>query len=191
MRVVFERRAFFSATYKCHLCGAQNELVLSSNSSEWVTDGSLDCHACKGRFQISINRDRKQGGNDRIDTETQHCIRNFRVTQTEPGLRLLWEEEWWLYEYMNNLYPLPFEESDRMATTSFYEPVHSFAVSHSQFEPLYGTYCDVPQSPSYGGLFESGPAQRLATSSRPFLDDLSEDDRFEECKDELEEVESF
>jgi len=42
MRVIFERRAFFSATYECCLCGAQNELVLSSNSSEWLTDGSLD-----------------------------------------------------------------------------------------------------------------------------------------------------
>jgi len=39
-------------------------------------------HACKGRFQILLDRDRKkQGGDDRIDTETQHCIRNFRVMQ--------------------------------------------------------------------------------------------------------------
>ena len=37
---------------------------------------------CKGRYQISLDRDRKeQGGNDHIDKETQHCIRNFRVTQ--------------------------------------------------------------------------------------------------------------
>ena len=42
MRVVFERQAFFYATYECHLCGAWNELVLLSNSSEWLTDGSLD-----------------------------------------------------------------------------------------------------------------------------------------------------
>ena len=43
MRVVFEQRAFASATYECHLCGARNELVVSfSNSSEWLTDGSLD-----------------------------------------------------------------------------------------------------------------------------------------------------
>ena len=42
MRVVFERRAFFSATYECHLCGAQNKLVSFDNSSDWLTDGSLD-----------------------------------------------------------------------------------------------------------------------------------------------------
>jgi len=42
MRAVFERQAFLSATYECHLCGAWNELVLLSNSSEWLTDGSLD-----------------------------------------------------------------------------------------------------------------------------------------------------
>ena len=42
MRVVFERQAFFLATYECHLCGAWNELVSFSNSSEWLTDGSLD-----------------------------------------------------------------------------------------------------------------------------------------------------
>jgi hypothetical protein len=39
-------------------------------------------HACKGRYQISLDRNGgKQGGNDHIDTETRHCIRNFRVTQ--------------------------------------------------------------------------------------------------------------
>jgi len=42
MRVVFERRAFFSATYECHLCGARNKLVSFDNTSEWLTDGSLD-----------------------------------------------------------------------------------------------------------------------------------------------------
>ena len=42
MRVVFERQAFFFATYECHLCGAQNKLVSFSKSSEWLTDGSLD-----------------------------------------------------------------------------------------------------------------------------------------------------
>ena len=42
MRVIFERRAFFSATYKCHLCGAPNKLVSFSGLSEWLTDGSLD-----------------------------------------------------------------------------------------------------------------------------------------------------
>jgi len=99
MRVVFERQAFFYATYECHLCGAQNKIVSFDNSSEWLTDGSLDwfvlcillieiyltwkSHTCKGRFQISLIRDReKPGGNDHIDTETRHCIRNFRVTQT-------------------------------------------------------------------------------------------------------------
>ena len=42
MRVVFERQALLYATYECHLCGARNKLVSFSNSSEWVTDGSLD-----------------------------------------------------------------------------------------------------------------------------------------------------
>jgi len=42
MRVVFERQAFFFATYECHLCGTWNKLVSSSNSSGWLTDGSLD-----------------------------------------------------------------------------------------------------------------------------------------------------
>ena len=47
MRVVFEQLAFFSATYKCHLCGAWNKhkLVSVSNSSEWLTAGSLDWFA--------------------------------------------------------------------------------------------------------------------------------------------------
>ena len=42
MGAVFERQAFFYATYECHLCGAQTKLVSFSNSSEWLTDGSLD-----------------------------------------------------------------------------------------------------------------------------------------------------
>jgi len=43
MRVVFEQLAsFLAADYKCHLCGAWNELVSFSNSSEWLTDGSLE-----------------------------------------------------------------------------------------------------------------------------------------------------
>ena len=42
MRVVFERQAFFYATYECHLCEAQNKIVSFDNSSEWLTDGSLD-----------------------------------------------------------------------------------------------------------------------------------------------------
>ena len=42
MRVIFEQQAFIWATYECHLCGAQNKIVSISNSSEWVTDGSLD-----------------------------------------------------------------------------------------------------------------------------------------------------
>jgi len=217
MRVVFERGAFFSATYECHLCGAQNELVSSSNSSEWLTDGSLDCHACKGRFQISINRDWKQGVNDHIDTETQHCIRNFRVTQTEPNPGYYYYPySWWPPPRRSESYlararltlrriEALFEESDRIATTSCHDPNHGIAVSHSQFEasnffprrplhfadsnPVVSSYI---RNLSHGGLLESGPiAQRLATSSRPFSDDMSEDDLFEECEDELEEVESF
>jgi len=215
MRVIFERRAFFSATYECCLCGAQNELVLSSNSSEWLTDGSLDCHACKGRFQISINRDRKQGVNDRIDTETQHCIRNFRVKQTEPLSayqprlpRLYAYQPRPAYQPQRRYAPYirpSWEESHRMATTSCHDPNHGIAVSHSQSEasnffprrplhfadsnPVVSSYVG---NSSHGGLLESGPiAQRLATSSQPFSDDMSEDDLFEECEDELEEVESF
>ena len=42
MRVVFERLASFSTTYKCHLCGARNKLVSSRYLSGWLTDGSLD-----------------------------------------------------------------------------------------------------------------------------------------------------
>jgi hypothetical protein len=42
MRVIFEQLASFSATYKCHLCGASNKLVSSSGLSGWLTDGSLD-----------------------------------------------------------------------------------------------------------------------------------------------------
>ena len=51
MRVVFERRSFFSATYyECHLCGAWNKLVSFDSPSEWVTDGSLDwCVLCTHR----------------------------------------------------------------------------------------------------------------------------------------------
>jgi len=50
MRVIFERLAFFSATYECHLCGAQNKLVSFGNPSEWLTDGSLDWFVlCIGR----------------------------------------------------------------------------------------------------------------------------------------------
>ena len=43
MRVIFEQLAFYSTTYECHLCGASNELVMSSsNSSECLTEGSLE-----------------------------------------------------------------------------------------------------------------------------------------------------
>ena len=50
MRVVFERLAFVSATYECHLCGAQNKVVSFVNPSEWITDGSLDWFVlCIGR----------------------------------------------------------------------------------------------------------------------------------------------
>ena len=48
-------------------------------------------HECKGRFQISVQVAIPSGGatqvtrsdvvNDQIDTETRHCIRNFRVRQ--------------------------------------------------------------------------------------------------------------
>jgi len=97
MRVIFQQLAFFSPepTYECHLCGAWNKLVsvgwwLFEGSREWfVLLNSLIktyltwiSHGCKGRFQISLDRDReKQGRNDGIDTETRHCIRNFRVKQ--------------------------------------------------------------------------------------------------------------
>ncbi|KAI6041214.1 hypothetical protein EDC04DRAFT_2669714 [Pisolithus marmoratus] len=85
MRVVFERARILSATYTCHLCGARNTLLPSIGFKEWVTDGSVDCHACKGRFQISVHPGRPGAtqsnvGNDLLDTETRHCIRNFRVT---------------------------------------------------------------------------------------------------------------
>jgi len=181
MRVVFERQAFSFATYECHLCGAQNKFVSIGNSSEWLTDGSLDCHACKARFQISLDRkQKKQGGNgpnDRIDTETRHCIRNFRVTQTEPEIRSI--------PFPIPIRSIPFpsipEESARMASTSCHDPSDGFAMPPSQFDP------------SHGALLKSGPiAQQLATSSQPCWDDMiGEDDRFEECEDGLEEGESI
>jgi len=152
MRVVFERQAFSFATYECHLCGAQNKFVSIGNSSEWLTDGSLDCHACKARFQISLDRkQKKQGGNgpnDRIDTETRHCIRNFRVTQTEPDYSHLLRSEMpepseRVLVFLEGLS----DESDHMATTSCHGPNHGLAMPHSQFVP----------DPSHGGLLESGP----------------------------------
>jgi hypothetical protein len=52
----------------------ENVLYLTSKS-----------HACKGRFQISAQKQdhvaRSHIGDNRIDTETRHCIRNFRVIQ--------------------------------------------------------------------------------------------------------------
>jgi len=181
MRVIFERQAFFFSTYECHLCGAWNTLVSSSSSSGWLTDGSLDCHACKGRFQISISRDRKtQGGNDHIDTETRHSIRNFRVTQTPPVIPPI--PPFSQKDYFQQFLELQREESHRMATTSCDDPNHGIAVSHSQSEasnffarsPLHFVDSNLVVSPyignsSHGGLLESGPiAQRLATSSQPF-----------------------
>ena len=53
-------------------------------------------HECKGRFQIAVQLERAKRKlfeqaqitgtgsdveSDHIDTETRHCIRNFRVTQ--------------------------------------------------------------------------------------------------------------
>ncbi|KAI6008971.1 hypothetical protein EDC04DRAFT_2775000 [Pisolithus marmoratus] len=81
MRVVFEQAKIFSATYTCHLCGTPNNLP-PPIGFEWVTDGSVDCHECKGRFQISLQLSRRVAtrsdvGNDLLDTETRHCIRNF------------------------------------------------------------------------------------------------------------------
>jgi len=83
MRVIFEQMARFSPTYTCHLCGASNNLV------SLLTDGSVDCHACKGRFQISVQNEvrvaRSNLGNDLIDMETRHCIHNFCVSQIETS----------------------------------------------------------------------------------------------------------
>ena len=43
MRVVFEQLIFIPPTYECHLCGAWNKILSSSNSlAKWLTDGSLD-----------------------------------------------------------------------------------------------------------------------------------------------------
>ncbi|KAI6013027.1 hypothetical protein EDC04DRAFT_721177 [Pisolithus marmoratus] len=86
MRVVFEQAKFFTpAHYTCHLCGTPNNLSPPFGFEGWLTDGSVDCHACKGRFQISLPSGRRGAtrsdvGNDLLDTETRHCIRNF-VTQ--------------------------------------------------------------------------------------------------------------
>jgi hypothetical protein len=55
---------------------------LASVDEMYLTSKS---HACKGRFQISIQEQdhvtRSHAGDDRIDTQTRHCIRNFRVIQ--------------------------------------------------------------------------------------------------------------
>jgi len=67
-----------------------------------------------------------------------------------------------------------------MATTFCHDPSDGFTMPLSQFDP------------SHGALLESGPiAQQLATWSQPCWDDMSEDDRFEECEDGLEEGESI
>lgn len=101
MRVVFEQMTEFSATYMCHLCGTPNNLVSFGNSKEWLIDGSADCYACKGRFQISVQlrpswwnvteEGQATQSKDQIDMETRHCICNFHVMQIRVCART-WHE---------------------------------------------------------------------------------------------------
>ncbi|KIK11888.1 hypothetical protein PISMIDRAFT_469195 [Pisolithus microcarpus 441] len=99
MRVVFEQMSEFSATYTCHLCGTSNNLVSFGELKECLIDGSADCYACKGRFQISVQlrpswwnvteEGQATQGNDQIDMETRHCIHNFHVMQIRVCAHLL------------------------------------------------------------------------------------------------------
>ncbi|KAG0708703.1 hypothetical protein DFH29DRAFT_1075595 [Suillus ampliporus] len=95
MRVVFKQQdiSSYEVDYKCHFCGAINRLPTGSitYSLKRQAGCSIDCRACKRRFEISrreYNDSAEQStrssdidSNDTTDAEMR-LIRNFHVEQT-------------------------------------------------------------------------------------------------------------
>ncbi|KAN0082346.1 hypothetical protein V8E55_008141 [Tylopilus felleus] len=84
MRVVFQQKQRSCKLYRCQLCGAPNRVECRNPAdwSGWLTDGSIDCQECGGRFQILLekkNGKKSINNTPEIDEDARACIRNFRV----------------------------------------------------------------------------------------------------------------
>ncbi|KAG6370474.1 hypothetical protein JVT61DRAFT_11960 [Boletus reticuloceps] len=84
MRVVFQQKQHSCKLYSCQLCGASNSVDCRNLADwcGWLTDGSLDCRECGGRFQILLekkNGKKMMNKVPEIDDDARACIRNFRV----------------------------------------------------------------------------------------------------------------
>ncbi|KAH0828824.1 hypothetical protein J3R83DRAFT_3293 [Lanmaoa asiatica] len=84
MRVIFQQNQRSCKLYKCHLCGGLNKIDCRNPAdwSGWLTECSVDCQECGGRFQILLEK--KNGKKaminmPEVDDDTRACIRNFRV----------------------------------------------------------------------------------------------------------------
>ncbi|KAG1771966.1 hypothetical protein EV702DRAFT_1134801 [Suillus placidus] len=91
MRVIFEQEISSRVDYRCHFCGAVNDVGAKSimDSLQCQAGCSINCRVCKRRFQISrgsssAKRSTQSSNIDSVPrTEAEmHLIRNFRVQQT-------------------------------------------------------------------------------------------------------------
>ncbi|KAG1774656.1 hypothetical protein EV702DRAFT_1123693 [Suillus placidus] len=90
MRVVIEQQTPSRVDYRCHLCGAVNDLSVGSimDLLHCQASCSINCRVCKRRFQISRGSSsaKRSTQSSNIDTVPRtkaemHLIRNFHVQQ--------------------------------------------------------------------------------------------------------------
>jgi DNA-directed RNA polymerase subunit RPC12/RpoP len=84
MRVVFQQKQRSCKLYRCQLCGASNSVDCRNPAdwSGWLTERSIDCQECGGRFQILLekkNGKKSMNNTPELDDNARACIRNFRV----------------------------------------------------------------------------------------------------------------
>ncbi|KIK35698.1 hypothetical protein CY34DRAFT_561750 [Suillus luteus UH-Slu-Lm8-n1] len=89
MRVVFEQETSFRVDYRCHFCGAVNDVGVESivDSLQRQAGCSIDCRRCGRRFQISRPRSSaKRSTQSSVPrTEAEMYIQNFHIQQTDAG----------------------------------------------------------------------------------------------------------
>ncbi|KAG1865496.1 hypothetical protein DFJ58DRAFT_166281 [Suillus subalutaceus] len=90
MRVIFEQKKSSRVDYRCHFCGAVNDVGTGSimHSLQRQAGCSINCRVCKRRFQISCGSSsaKRSTQSSNIDcvprTEAEmHLIRNFHIQQ--------------------------------------------------------------------------------------------------------------
>ncbi|KAG1770615.1 hypothetical protein EV702DRAFT_1249073 [Suillus placidus] len=99
MRVVIEQQTSSRVDYRCHFCGAVNDVSAGSimDSLHRQASCSINCRVCKRRFQISRGSSsaKQSTQSSNIDTVPRteaemHLIRNFRVQQTDVRDLVFW-----------------------------------------------------------------------------------------------------